>query len=154
MRGNPPCSLQLQFLHTAVPAVTAQACRRVCKQSYLWSYTMATTVFDVACPSCDRQLKAKPDLIGKRVKCPACQNMLTVKPPDAGADDTGFDPDNPFGDTNRTNSRVMHETRIKPCHARASPTSGSRPNAGTAPSTGNSSRSVRTRRKPLKSSTN
>lgn len=43
-------------------------------------------MIEVSCPSCHRVLKAKPELIGKRVKCPGCQSPLTLSPPASGLD--------------------------------------------------------------------
>ncbi len=43
---------------------------------------MATTIA-VACPKCEKQIKAPPDLVGKKIRCKECRHVFLVEAPKA-----------------------------------------------------------------------
>ena len=54
---------------------------------------MATT-FVIACPECERQVKATEDIVGKKIRCKGCAHVFAVKAP-AGASEKKGPPDPP-----------------------------------------------------------
>ena len=39
---------------------------------------MATTV-TVTCPECKKQLKAPPEIVGKKIRCKGCEHIFVAK---------------------------------------------------------------------------
>src|SRR5436190_24309667 len=60
--------------------------------------------FNATCPECDKSIRLRDDVAGKKIKCPECAHKFVANPP-AAEDDGGYDVDEAPPKTKRKRER-------------------------------------------------